>query len=162
IGELIYLESLNIAGNQLTELPFEIVELIRFYNLQQVIADPNPWKSPTNVKQRWLGLAHNHDLAPLWPKMVNPVCSSYPQPTSAVHQLNGRPNVPSLTEMVLRQLSTLDPLNNLDIRSLMPPQSPESVICLLGILSQQTGRRCTCCKRPIVLAGEEWIEWWSV
>ena len=168
IRELVNLELLNVSGNHLTELPFEVVELFVRKSLRHIHAHANPWK---------------HEKSP-WPHS-NPSASDiataatmykYQQDcrrersdeilenprASFSHQMNTGLKVPSLTELVLRRLSNIDPQNKIDFRSLMPHESPESVLHSLDMLNQMPGRRCTSCRRPIVQAGKEWLEWWRI
>lgn len=161
IRELVHLESLNVAGNQLTELPFEVVELMRFHRLRELVTSPNPWSQPEDfVASRDIGvgiLRAVHDGAVLCRSF-----STQSRPEPMTQQMNQNLRVPSLTEVVLRQLAQLDPQAKLDFRELMPPQTSESVLDQLRVLTELPGRRCTQCQRPIVLAGEQRIEWWSL
>ncbi|EXJ92525.1 hypothetical protein A1O3_01077 [Capronia epimyces CBS 606.96] len=161
IRELVNLEYLNVAGNSLTELPFEIIELVKFHQLQQLTTHPNPWKQVGTSAELIPGWDLLHEV-PLTGDHFFRHASSQHHPESDSMVERHFKSAPSLTEMVLRQLSKIDPLQKINIRGLMPPDSPTSVLRNLDTLTHRPGQRCTTCKRPLVLAGKEWIEWWYV
>jgi Leucine-rich repeat (LRR) protein len=164
IRNLINLESLNVAGNLLNELPYEVIELVREHSLRELTLDPNPWKQ-LHQDEVFNYPVHSADapeeISPTEPRdrflqFLTPIT----QAATPVTRTNPSPQVPSLTEMALRQLARFDAQNNIDFKSLMPLASPETVLNHLDLLHQQPGRRCTRCRRQIVLAEEEWLEWW--
>lgn len=167
IRDLVNLETLNIAGNELQLLPIEVVNLVTKFKLQDIILDPNPWLVPDrealtshevrstapdigvfrrgNVTLLRVGITHSSSSAP--PSL--PV----PKQVSAV---------PSLTELVLRQLAKIDPTGETDFGAFMPPGSPETVLDHLSFLRNHSDCRCNSCFRPIVHAAKTAIEWWNV
>ncbi|EXJ85529.1 hypothetical protein A1O1_05893 [Capronia coronata CBS 617.96] len=166
IRELVNLEDLNVAGNNLTELPFEVLELMRFHKLHQLRTEPNPWKriQPPVEKVLETPLPASHDQRPSPHTQLDFILegSSQRHNGSDLNVERGFGKVPSLTEMVLRLLAKINVQSKIDLRSFMPPDSPSTVLRDLGILVNQPDRRCTTCRRPIVLAGKEWIEWWVI
>lgn len=162
IRDLVNLESLNVAGNNLTELPFEILELIRLHKLQQLTTEPNPWREiEPSVERKWRTTYHEPAVSETGLRFFMHASSkAHSESDLNVERLFG--NVPSLTETVLRQLAKIDPQQKIDFRTFMPPDSPSNVLGCLEILAGQPGQRCTTCKRPLVLAGTEWVEWWCL
>ena len=161
VRDLVNLESLNVAGNQLTELPSEVLGLVSSHRLQELIVNPNPWRQPASLSKK-IGprspdiCLRNGDLmlARVMGADTLLVESSLREPESCT--------VPSLTEMVLRQLRRIDPRGDIDLGDLMPPQSPQIVLDRLNFLKEHPDGRCASCKRPIALAADEWMEWWYV
>ena len=161
IRDLANLECLNIAGNQLTELPSEVLDLASTCHLKELIVHPNPWEQCSRLSMienlpSAIRRINNGNLF-LWNAP-----SAYARLTD--HQL--RPlsdsSVPSLTELVLRQLCNLDPQGETVFADYMPSGSPQPVLDHLKFLGEHPGRRCASCKRTIVLASEEQLEWWNV
>lgn len=167
IIELVNLESLNVAGNQLTDLPFEVFELAWKFNLNEITPNPNPWKQPPvedpNAFFPWSGRGS---------LFVRPRDSSREQirwafvardpPVSTTVHSDQTNSVPMLSELILRQLSRLDQRNETDFRQFMPRETSDNVLNHLDMLNRHPGSKCTTCKRPIVLAGNEWTEWWEL
>lgn len=148
IRKLVNLEELNVSGNKLLYLPFEIIELKRFHNLKEILAEPNAWQRP---ETRDCVLFKEYGLGRVSGKTDEHASNS---------ARTG--NMASLFEQTLRQLSRLEPQN--DLRSLMPPSTPDAVNAGLrdlhsGLLAG--GRQCTNCHRVLVQPEVEWIEWWS-
>ncbi len=162
IINLVNLESLNVAGNLLTELPFEVIDLVQDHSLRKLTLHPNPWQEPPDDYKKSVHI----DCGIFDPGKSGFFVFDVLAPTThsgAVTRTVTTDNskVPSLTEMTLRRLAKFDPQHNFDLKSLMPVSSPETVLKHLDLLYQQPGRRCTSCSRPIVLAEEEWLEWWG-
>jgi hypothetical protein len=161
IRDLVNLESLNIAGNQLTELPIEVLDLVSNCRLQELILLPNPWKqlerSPKKrIHPDAIPRMQNGNLK-LW--MVFGAAHQFDEPPARLAQNSP---VPSLTDLVLRQLSKLDPRGEMDFVDYMPSGSPQTVLDHLRFLKEHPDRRCASCKRQIVLAAKEEIQWWYV
>ncbi len=161
IRELSNLECLNIAGNQLAELPGEVLDLIISGRLREFMAYPNPWKQhPARPTERLsLGAIRriqNGSLT-LWSAPT-----IYPRVTDRRPLPSQDSCVPSLTELILRQLSNIDPRGETPFSDYMPSGSPQSVMDHLKFLEQHSDRRCASCKRTVILAGEEQLEWWGV
>ncbi|RVX70075.1 hypothetical protein B0A52_06247 [Exophiala mesophila] len=132
IRELVNLEVLNVASNQLRELPFELIELARFHNLSKIICNPNPW---------YLDEAHSADD----PESLNMSCETMFMPQSKspgtilirakvqslapgdVKEVQ-QSSVPSLTELVLRQLSKTVSRSQPDLGTFMPSDTPQSIL----------------------------------
>ncbi|KIW88676.1 uncharacterized protein Z519_10722 [Cladophialophora bantiana CBS 173.52] len=156
IGELVNLVSLNIAGNQLSELPTEILDLITEGRLRELRLHPNPWMQPDGM-----GLEESFS----WTRILGKILL---RKKNSAHTMKKtywpteNPQVPTLTELALRQLSKFDPLGDIDLGAYMPSNTPESVLNNLKLLGQNPTRRCNACNRPIVLAREEWFEFWSI
>jgi len=163
IRDLVNLQTLNVAGNQLRYLPFEVLELARFHKLDQIISEPNPWTSiPDHVP---IGLCHVQGRASAVLTRLairGDECGGAAGGAAALvdHAASHSPSVPSLTELVLRQLAKLEP--RVDLVELMPPETSETVLDRLGLLKDQAGRRCTKCKRLLVLPQKQWLEWWAL
>ncbi|KAH0844193.1 hypothetical protein FOPE_08797 [Fonsecaea pedrosoi] len=158
IGELVNLQSLNIAGNQLSELPTEILDLATEHKLRELRINPNPWYMADGAT-----VAEPLDRLILWP---GPYLSfrrtHYHIVAKSNHWPPDFPQIPTLTELALRQLSRYDPLGDIDFIAYMPPNTPETVLNQLQQLQKQPQRRCTACKKVIVLAREEWLEYWNI
>ena len=166
IRELVNLEVLNVASNQLRELPFELIELARFHNLSKIICNPNPW---------YLDEAHSADD----PESLNMSCETMFMPQSKspgtilirakvqslapgdVKEVQ-QSSVPSLTELVLRQLSKTVSRSQPDLGTFMPSDTPQSILEPLSLIHSQPGRQCTRCHRNIVIPHRAWLEWWSM
>ncbi|ETI28349.1 hypothetical protein G647_00798 [Cladophialophora carrionii CBS 160.54] len=162
IRDLVNLESLNIAGNQLTELPSEVLDLISQSRLQELILQPNPWKQLSRLPLKRI---HPDSI----PRMENGnlrLWRAIAAPNYFEDELPGRlaqnSPVPSLTELVLRQLSKIDRRGETDYTDYMPHGSPQTVLDNLSFLKEHPDRRCGSCKRQIVLAAKEEIQWWYV
>ncbi|KIW35139.1 uncharacterized protein PV07_01854 [Cladophialophora immunda] len=155
IGELVNLESLNIAGNQLSELPSEILDLVTEHKLQELRIHPNPWRIVDGVTiDKIICWDFFGDIAFRRPQARVFEKSSLFPPNS--------PQIPTLTELALLHLASYDPLGDIDFVTYMPPNTPENVLNQLRLLRQQPARRCTACKKRIVLAREEWLEYWFI
>ncbi|KAK5273831.1 hypothetical protein LTR96_000431 [Exophiala xenobiotica] len=165
IRELVNLESLNIAGNQLTELPFEVLELARFHKLAEVISSPNPWTDP-GVADWGDQTADEHEMRCVRTTVLKDLqqwlVSKVSKPSLGGQRTDSYARVSSLSETVLRQLARLDPQNKVDFQSLMPPGTSEMVLERLQTLQEHPGRRCGYCRRLIVMAANERLEWWSI
>ncbi|OAP57530.1 hypothetical protein AYL99_08268 [Fonsecaea erecta] len=155
IGELVNLKSLNIAGNQLSELPTEILDLVTDHALEKLMLNPNPWLSSDGVTTDWSVISIRAGNLKLCRQHSGVIAKAnyFPQDF---------PQVPTLTELALRQLSRYDPTGDVDFVAYMPPNTPETVLSQLRALKQQPARRCTACKKAIVLAREEWLEYWVI
>lgn len=167
IRELVNLESLNLAGNQLNELPFEIIELAKFHNLNTLIANPNPWRGMEESFENGVSSSNGftcHTIVPF----RSDITPTTLYRTKARGKLNNfrfyitKTAVPPLTETVLRQLSKLLSKSQTDLSTVMPHDSPQTVLDNLRLLSYQPERQCTTCHRTLVIAGEEWLEWWAI
>ena len=160
IRDLVNLESLNVAGNQLVDLPIEVLHLVSQCCLKELILQPNPWRplprlALKRIEPKAILRIQNGSLH-LWrrPDMTRITDSPQrPLQTSAV---------PSLTELVLRQLSKIDGRGDTKFADYMPLGSPETVLNHLDFVREHPGRRCNSCARTIVHAGEEWIDWWHL
>lgn len=166
IRELVNLEVLNVASNQLRELPFELIELARFHNLSKIISNPNPWdldETDSANDQESQSVPCHTSFAPL-------ANASGPTLTRAEVQLMTpgdstgvqQSSIPSLTELVLRQLSKTVSRSQPDLSTLMPFDTPASVLEPLRLIHSQPGRQCTRCHRNIVIPYRAWLEWWSM
>jgi hypothetical protein len=158
IRQLTQLHTLNIAGNKLTELPFEIIELAQFHKLHELLLDPNPWSpsydhnrtEPVQVieyKDRLIRIKHSTD-----PSLQNTTA----QTDFAIS------NSPSLSELCLRHLAELNPNGQIDFKTFMPPNSPQTVLDRLDLVQTRSGQRCTRCGRSVVVPGYSWVEWWAL
>lgn len=167
IRDLVNLESLNIAGNELQLLPLEVLNLVTKCRLKDIILDPNPWLVPdretlTSHEIRGLG----SDLGAFRRGNVTLLrvgvmdCPSSTTPPSLISTVVSA--VPSLTELVLRQLAKIDPTGETDFGAFMPSGSPEAVLDHLSFLRTHSDCRCNSCSRPIVHAAKTVIEWWNV
>lgn len=160
IRELVNLESLNVAGNQLEDLPFEILELMMSHKLRDLTCHPNPWCVDEHASMGSTGqetTVHSKYTGLKFVRRSSRVC----KPMLLERAPNPESKIPSLREIVLRQLAKLDPQTRVDFRALMPPETPDIVLDQLDVLHKAPGRRCNYCQRPMVLAAKERIEWWS-
>ncbi|ETN45973.1 uncharacterized protein HMPREF1541_00155 [Cyphellophora europaea CBS 101466] len=153
IRRLVNLQNLNISNNELRYLPFEVLELARNHSLSNLRTTANPWaETPA-------GLHVEAEEEP-WPGTNSPLAAQRSKGPSSVVVSS---SMPSLTEVVLRQLQRISPRD--DLRDFMPEHTPARVLGALDDfrLTQVEGeRRCTACWRPMVQPGEEWLEWWFV
>jgi hypothetical protein len=163
IRELVNLESLNLAGNQLADLPTEMLDLVSQHRLRELILNPNPWTpyqtsilDPVQVPD--VGL----DSFRVGIMTFERVRDRFGQCTVTTYNnpTNGR--IPSLTEVVLRKLSSIDPAGETDFSDYMPENSPSNVMDSLTFLKEHPGRQCTTCRRSVVHGGREWLEWWNI
>jgi Leucine-rich repeat (LRR) protein len=161
IRDLVNLESLNVAGNQLTELPCEILNLASSRKLHELIVHPNPWR-PIECMSDKIGPINHTISMRNGGLMLTRVVGADAQLVHSAPRISQESAVPSLTEMCLRQLRKTDPRGNLDLVSLMPPDSPQTVLDPLNFLQDHPGGQCATCQRPLVLAADEWLEWWYV
>ncbi|EXJ64416.1 hypothetical protein A1O7_00752 [Cladophialophora yegresii CBS 114405] len=166
IRDLFNLESLNIAGNQLTELPSEVLDLVSNARLQELILHPNPWNQPARLPPKriqpgsHIPLIQNGNLR-LWQPISAPDHFEGECPPRLA--TNSNSPIPSLTELVLRHLAKLDPRGEtVDYTEYMPHGSPQTVLDNLSSLKEHPDRRCGSCKRQIVRAAKEEIQWWYV
>ena len=171
IRVLTKLETLNIAGNRLQSLPIEVLDLMINHRLRSILSDPNSWLVPSPEYQ-----GSPEDL----PRLTDQ-CSVY---MPKVHVRQGLSNeelhlsmvatskdrekvtmksVPSLSELVLRQLSKLN-VSKKDLSSLIADAPPNVANMLTDLhVAQNAGdRHCASCKRLYVQPAQSWIEWWNV
>jgi hypothetical protein len=176
IRKLKLLQSLNVAGNNLTYLPFELIELFHHHSLVVLVADPNPWKEwfprEDGVTPDEVSLTNQEALTdcPCYTRVHIGTSRFFrangtrytDSKTSKSSQANTS-KVPHLTELVLRRLSKLPELSSLDTAVI--EELPETAQHLLTEAqdAQSGGRRqCTKCHAEIVIPRKEWLEWWSV
>ncbi|KAJ9609115.1 hypothetical protein H2200_006886 [Cladophialophora chaetospira] len=161
IRDLVNLESLNVAGNQLTELPFEILHLVSNCRLQELIIQPNPWRQLPRLPMERIRpdtiLRMQNGSLRLWqaPGMSGHATKCPRRPLQAS-------SLPSLTELVLRQLSKIDTRGETDFCDYMPSGSPQTVLDHLEFVREHPNRQCSSCMRVLVLAAKEEIEWWYI
>lgn len=172
IRNLVKLEEFNISSNKLQSLPIEVLDLMANHRLRKVHSEPNPWlEMPEKQDTVW----------PLPSRLPNRAQWQVGQATEtstgsiitlkltastekSVNTEAKASRMPSLSELVLRQLSKVNSLNE-DLSALMPKLAPNSVTEMLQDLrgaQEEGGRLCVGCKRPYVQAADKWIEWWYI
>ena len=161
IRDLVNLESLNVAGNQLSELPFEILDLVSRARLRELTVQPNPWRHRPRFSEG------NERLSPVtWIRngslMITKVITPDVQPPHSTLPPSKKSTIPSLTELILRQLRKIDPRSEVDFSGYMPPDSPQNVLENLTFLKEHPDDRCASCQRSIALEADEQIEWWYI
>jgi Leucine Rich repeats (2 copies) len=163
IRNLVNLETLNLAGNKLAYLPWELIGLARFHRLKNLTAEPNAWLPKPDLEDpgvRWTRPGADRFL---WRWQPLSKISSTPSYSNPQVMASHSSPVPSLTETTLRSLLHLAP-PHADLRSYMPPDTPERVLAALETLHDAQldgGHHCSRCGRAIVQPGHEWIEWWA-
>lgn len=177
IRNLIKLETLNVSGNRLESLPIEVLDLMSNHRLVELQSEPNPWKTCTEQQRRTdpektrlssrprLYISgHHYTEDEGYHTLLSLVATSRQIPNNKQQHLTPGPTVPSLSEMVLRQLNRLNQSKR-DLTPLMPEGTGPRVIDLLSDLhtAQNEGdRQCARCKRRYVTSAEQWIEWWDI
>lgn len=180
IRNLIRLETLNISGNRLEHMPIEVLDLMSEHRLVEIQSEPNPWitctedqKTTDREKTRLSNRPRVFITRPHEDKQAFHTLLSLTATSRGQQQKQQRlgpnttsrgNNVPSLSEMVLRQLSRANHSKR-DLTSLMPDGTSARVVELLDDLhtAQTEGdRHCARCKRVYITPAETWIEWWDV
>ena len=175
IRNLSKLETLNISGNKLQSLPVEVLELMINCRLTELLSEPNPWLTYTeaqrDVREQRSRLSSRPSLHTMVrdPKrsdedyhlILQQLATS--EPRSDLDGTSQR-QVPSLSEIVLRQLSKLNNSKR-DLSPLMLDDAPVNINNMLKDLNTAQGdgdRRCAWCKRLYVTPAQTWMEWWDV
>lgn len=180
IRNLVKLETLNISGNRLQSLPIEVLDLMSKHRLTELHCDPNPWLVPPAQHDQDSTNNPDHQRISAQPRYnctdhAGPVKKIYTWHTpltltastltsAATASDSIRQSMPSLTELVLRQLSRSNPTKR-DLTSLMPEHTSPGVLSQLHDLHQAQldgGRCCVKCGREFIRAGTTWIEWWDI
>jgi len=176
IRNLVRLETLNISGNNLQYLPLEVLDLMINCRLTELLSEPNPWLTHTEEQSSArLGKSrlssrpslhtmkgHPKRIGEDYHLILQVVATSEPREQLPQDQTQRR--IPSLCELVLRQLSKFNNSKR-DLSPLMPEDAPVSITNMLKDLhrSQSDGdRRCAWCKRLYVMPAQTWTEWWDV
>ena len=161
IRNLVNLERLNVSGNKLSYVPFEIVELAQKHHLFELITFSNSWEVPAGLKFTDTNMVCMRTYHA--PEMLGPSdlqLRRYIGPRSEP-DIKLDCTVPSLTEMCLRQMAKLHPLE--DLRRYVPLDTPSSVLSALQDLHEtleEGGIRCNRCGTTIVQPATQEIEWW--
>jgi len=174
IRQLVNLETLNVSGNKLKYLPFEVLELIQFQGLKQLIADPNPWITPSAsamqvakpvLVQHRLHSTHSKRIAMDIPESLRPngMVDWTAQERSKFTADANSSHCPGLAELVLRRISKLQSLSNLE--EWVSDDIPDTVQTMLITARDAQisgGRLCTICGQSFILPRKQWIEWWTL
>lgn len=176
IRNLIKLETLNISGNRLQFLPIEVLDLMSNHRLVEIQSEPNPWiacteeqkrtdpeKTRISNRPRLYVRSQPHDDQEGYHTLLSLTATNRSRPAEA-SDFTQKLKVPSLSEMVLRQLNRVNHSKR-ELASLMPEGTGSRVVELLGDLhtAQVEGdRQCARCKRRYVTPAERWIEWWDI
>ena len=184
ISGLVRLNHVNLGGNQLKWLPWEINYLIN-QNLTGCILHPNPYTRPFPSlspfpDSSFPKVPDFHHCASTQVAFLDITGSSIrgypPAPTSmpehwansANHGGNARPpeeersNIPSLMELSMRACYKDAELSRFPF--LLPDDSPLHLRNLLQAawkLREAGGKKCSVCNKDFVIPRTEWIEWWS-
>lgn len=176
IRSLVKLETLNISGNRLQYLPIEVLDLMSNQRLVELQSEPNPWLTCTeeqkgtdpektrisNRPRLYVRAYPNHDQEG-YHTLLSLTATDRQQAPSKV-ETTPRLRVPSLSEMVLRQLSKVNHSRR-HLAPLMPEGTSSRVVELLDDLHNaqiEGDRQCARCKRQLVTPAEKWIEWWDI
>lgn len=171
------LESLNISGNRLRYLPFEIIELFHQHSLVELVADPNPWEEclpgeqgaaveevSLNNARQCLGDGHGYLKAHTGrPTFFRANGTPYVESKSSTFVDANKSKAPHLTELVLRRLAKVPKLSSID--SAIIEDLPETMQRMLSEVQDAQmggGRQCTKCHSAIIMPRKQWLEWWSV
>lgn len=172
IRSLIRLETLNISANKLQSLPIEILDLFTKHRLTVLLCDPNPWLSRPSDDEQY-GTKYMHcqrvsaqprHITKLPPELIGwhtplTLVASNAKPFDDI-----QPAIPSLSELVLRQLSVYNSSKR-DLSTLMADDAPSKVVNLLQELHRAQndgGRQCAYCGGGMVIPARKWIEWWDI
>ena len=183
ISILASLDELNVSGNNLHYLPYEIIDLVSRPNFRDIRCHPNPFFIPV-----FPSLGHSQDcdnlrrndeyLVAVTPTAYldingNPYRGSIPAPSSTdTYILTKSPRfrppqselttTPSLLESALRSISTVPNLNQfISYASKYGPASLSQVLQRAWTTRQTGGVRCTVCRKEYIVPRTEWIEWWK-
>lgn len=176
IRNLVKLETLNVSGNRLQSLPIEVLDLMSNHRLVELQSEPNPWvthtenqitsdplKTRVSSRPRLYVRSYTSDDQEGYHTLISLVATSREQPLAGADSPQDL-KVPTLSEMVLRQLSKVNNSKR-DLAPLMPEGTGPRVMDLLGELhtAQIEGdRQCARCKRRYVSPAEKWVEWWDI
>jgi len=175
IRNLVKLETLNISGNKLQSLPVEVLDLMINCRLTELLSEPNPWvtysEAQKDMREQRSRLSSRPSLHTMVrdPKRSDEDYHLILQQVATSEPRNGFDGtsprqVPSLSEIVLRQLSKLNNSKR-DLSPLMPDDAPVNITNMLEDLNAAQGdgdRRCAWCKRLYVTPAQTWMEWWDV
>ena len=183
IRNLVNLEELNLGGNKLRWLPWEIL-LLSQHKLANIYVHPNPFVQPIpRIKYNLFSRVRSWPRRRPWaaskvayldisgtPCRGSPAAPSsqrqYPVSRDRTSQNTFEPwketpnQTPSLLELALRSCSTSTTPK--DLPSLLPGDS--TVLDLLKqalAVKDAGGRACTICGRSFIIARTEWLEWWT-
>lgn len=172
IRNLVKLETLNVSGNRLQYLPIEVLDLMSNHRLVELQSEPNPWVTCTEEQKktdpemtrmsnrpRLYVRSLPHDDHEGYHTLLSLAATDRQQLGSTQ-----KSRVPSLSEMVLRQLSKVNQSKR-ELTPLMPEGTSSHVIELLDDLhdaQNEGGRQCARCKRRYSTPAEKWIEWWDI
>lgn len=178
------LQVLNVSVNELTYLPWELLDLLQGH-LKHFTARPNPFPSIEEAEVAiWRrGSDQKDDASPQDPLQFTEYEGSPPTDawktirvaTGPVKRrdMDGRPmststppdseiRAPSLRELALRaivKLPDLDELTDEDILDFPPLSIP--LITLARRWQQDGGWHCSVCHQEYVNPRTEWTEWWD-
>lgn len=175
IRSLVKLETLNVSGNRLQYLPIEVLDLMSYHRLVELQSEPNPWMTSTEAQRtndpstrisnrpRLYVRSQADDDQEGYHTLLSLVATSRQQ-SPKEKESSQTLKVPSLSEMVLRQLNKVNHSKR-ELAPLMPEGTGARVIELLDDLhtAQTEGdRQCARCKRRYIVPAEKWTEWWDL
>jgi Leucine Rich repeats (2 copies) len=158
IGRLPNLEQLNIAGNELQNLPFELLGLYETRPSFNMVATPNPFKQFGGEH-----LIPNNDpiTSTSGPSIVARTKARYFYANGS--ELNTPPS-PPLLELALQKCALLPDLT--EIQTWCTTGNGPTTLSTPLALAQEAGEYgdniCTVCRRRFVVPRVKWLEWWSL
>ena len=190
ISNLINLETLNLSGNNLHYLPWELLNLFRYGKLKNAYLYPNPFFVPIlDPAQCWAILQKSpvasidgficYATTPIaYLDITGRACTnSPPAPSTRDYQklwtgdrsMAGNfewtihsNRTPSLFELALRACANSP--SSAQLPGLLPDNSPPDVPKWLkeaSLVKEADGTLCSVCERQYVVPRAEWIEWWE-
>ena len=166
------LGSLNISANNLETLPAELLDMIRYGPLTELIADPNPWTQvPASATKQKESLPISClEGASMILRAVSTVQLLKPSGavdnSSAGHQDCHRPERPgtqaTLAETALTKLIKLQAFPSIFASAIENVDGPILDVLKVGMNVSLLGDRHCTCGRSFILPRHQWMEWWDI
>jgi len=190
ISNLVNLGTINLSGNRLHYLPWELIDLVRSGKLKNLYLHPNPFFAPIMDPGECGTLPDMSPAASCDGFIVYattpiafldntgractnsppaPSTRDYHKPWTGSRSIAGSSlwithsnHTPSLFELALRTCANSPSAAQLP--GFLPDDSPPAVLEWLkqaSLVKEAGGTLCSVCKRQYVVPRAEWMEWWQ-